>query len=138
MIYVILKIIIIFNLFFSFQLLSPSSSALQQCLLLFLIPPRGCSHTPTVPTTHSLEPQVSQELGKYSLIEPRLGSSLLYMCQGLRPANLFCLVGGSLSERAQCFRLVETTDLTMVSLSSSFSRAKQSLSFIFKDSNSLF
>jgi hypothetical protein len=91
--------------------------------------------TPVMPS-HSLGPQVSPGLGKSSPTEARPSSSLLYVCWGLAPASVHCLVGGSVFERSQGPRLVETTGLPMgspsFSASSSFSliQEKSSLTSI--------
>ena len=76
-------------------------------------------HTYTRPP-HSLGPQVSPGLG-ISHNEDKPGSPLLYMCQGLRLAHVYCLVGGLVSERSQGSRLVEAAHLPMWSPSSSAS-----------------
>jgi hypothetical protein len=60
----------------------------------------------------SLDPLSSPGLGT-SLSEARPGTSLLCLCQGgwaegLRPAHVCCLVGGSVPASSQRFRLVET------------------------------
>jgi hypothetical protein len=74
-----------------------------------------------------LGPHVFQGLGASSPNEARPCSPLLYMCQDLRTASVCCLVGGSVSERFQGYRLVETAGLPMGSSSSS---ASSSLSLI--------
>ena len=51
----------------------------------------------------------------------RLVSLLLYMYWGLVPASVYCLVGGSVSERSQGSMLGETAGLPMRSPSSSTS-----------------
>jgi hypothetical protein len=136
----VIKVVGFFFFFYSLLLLSlifffHSSVVilLSFCPLTVLHPipsplsPRGCPHPsqplpllllhPTSPL-HSLGPQVSQRLGV---------SSLLYMCQGLISAGVCCLVGGSVSERSQGSRLIETAGLPMGSPSSS---ASSSLSLI--------
>jgi hypothetical protein len=80
--------------------------------------PRGCPH--------SLGPQVSQGVGHFSLTLARPGRSLLYMYEA---ACICSLVDGSVSERSQESRLVETAGLPMglpsSSASSSFSNIIQ-------------
>jgi hypothetical protein len=99
-----------------------ASPCLQKDVLTSLQPPTPPS--PTFFPPHltrlpcSLWSQVSQGLGASSLTEARPGSPLLYTCwgaeEGLVPASIYCLVGGSMSERSQGFRLVEMAGLPIL------------------------
>ena len=57
-----------------------------------------------------LQPHVCHGLGASSPTEAKPGSSLLCMCQSLRPACIY-LLGGLMSERSQGSGLVETVGL---------------------------
>jgi hypothetical protein len=119
-----LKMFLVTFIFFTVQSLPDSRSAPPT--VPHPIPPtpslRGC------PRQASVLPGASfLKLGASSPTEARPGSPLLYICWDLGLAHVCCLVGGSVSERTQGFRLIETVVGLAMGLPSS-SSASSSLS----------
>jgi hypothetical protein len=104
--------------FFTVQSLPHSQSAFQQFFIPFLPPPVSKRMSPFPPLTHpspaagrpphSLEPQFFLGLGISSFTDAKPGNPQLFIGGGelvgrelLTPANVCCLVGGSVTETSQ-------------------------------------
>lgn len=92
--------LILFNLFFTLEILSPSWSTHWLFHIPYLLTnplsPQGCSHPPSHQTSKLPGASSFLRLGASSLTEPALSSPLLYVC--LISAGACCLAGGPVSE----------------------------------------